>query len=399
MNSIYRSPNLCYNGTMTDKEKEQKALEIYQQLIDTLEDVPEKVEVIDIVNTLIEENGLSPTGEPKAPIKTARKEPGTAREVPCCPRCGCGQVVKNGSSQGKGRFRCKGCGAFFGLSSGRLAEGSSASGKAWDAFVEGMLCGNSLSILSEKCGISLSTAHGWRMKLFSQVANSEEGRILKGVIQEDEFYLPSSFKGNKKGALNLGMEKDYSDVVPDYRRYGFRDHPHERGSQDRRRGLSRDKVCIATAIDEGRGVIGKPVGRGNVSGKGLEHAFSARFDQGSILVTDRSKGGVKYAESTGLAHYTLDARTEARKGRYNLQLVNSLHSIIAGISHSRSCFATKNAELYITWEAWKLLNSARSLAEKKDILRTLVVPGKKVVTMRQIRDRKLPQILHQVADN
>jgi hypothetical protein len=196
------------------------------------------------------------------------------------------------------------------------------------------------------------------MKLFSQVANSEEGRILKGVIQEDEFYLPSSFKGNKKGALNLGMEKDCSDVVPDYRKYGFRDHPHERGSQDRRRGLSRDKVCIATAIDEGRGVIGKPVGRGNVSEKGLEHAFSARFDQGSILVTDRSKGGVKYADSTGLAHYALDARTEARKGRYNLQLVNSLHSMIAGISHSRSCFATKNAELYITWEAWKLLNRA-----------------------------------------
>jgi hypothetical protein len=72
----------------------------------------------------------------------------------------------------------------------------------------------------------------------------------------------------------------------------------------------------------------------------------------------------------------LDSKTETRKGRYNLQLVNSLHSIIAEISHSRSCFATKNAELYITWEAWKLLNRTRSLAEKKDILKTLVVPGK-----------------------
>jgi len=34
---------------MTDKEKEQKALEIYQQLINTLEDVSEKAEIINIV--------------------------------------------------------------------------------------------------------------------------------------------------------------------------------------------------------------------------------------------------------------------------------------------------------------------------------------------------------------
>jgi hypothetical protein len=254
-------------------------------------------------------------------------------------------------------------------------------------------------MLSEKCNISLSTAHSWRMKLFSQVSNSVEGRILKGVIQEDEFYLPSSFKGNWKGAANLGIEKDYSDVVPDYRKYGFRNHPHERGSQDRKRGLSRDKVCIATAIDDGRNVIGKPIGRGNVSSEGLEHAFSSRLDQQSILVTDKSKGGIKYAESTGLAHFALDSRKESRKGPYNLQLVNALHSIISEKSHSRACFATKNAGLYITWEAWKLLNRTKSLAEKKDILKSLVVPGKKTVTMQQIRNWELPPVLLQFPDN
>jgi hypothetical protein len=37
---------------MTDKKKEQKALETYQQLINTLEDVSEKAEIINIVDTL-----------------------------------------------------------------------------------------------------------------------------------------------------------------------------------------------------------------------------------------------------------------------------------------------------------------------------------------------------------
>jgi hypothetical protein len=158
-------------------------------------------------------------------------------------------------------------------------------------------------------------------------------------------------------------------------------------------------VCFATAIDDSRSVIGKPVGRGNVSSDGLGHAFDSRLDQQSILVTDKSRGGIKYAESTGLAHFALDSKTEARKGAYNLQLVNSLHSMIAEISHSRSCFATKNAELYITWEAWKLLNRTKSLVEKKDILKTLIVPGKRAATMLQIRSWELPSILHQVLDN
>jgi len=94
-----------------------------------------------------------------------------------------------------------------------------------------------------------------------------------------------------------------------------------------------------------------------------------------------------------------DSKTEARKGQYNLQLVNALHSIIAEISHSRSCFATKNAELYITWEACKLLNRTKSLTEKKDILKSLVVPGKRPATVQQISSRKLHSILHQVSDN
>jgi len=225
---------------MTDKGKEQKALGIYQQLGDTLEDVSGKTDIINIVNTLIEENGLCPSGEPKASLKTSRKKPESGLDAMPCPKCGSEHVVKNGSAHGKSRFLCNGCGAFFGPTSGRLIEGTSSSDKTGDVFV----------------------------------------------------------------AANLGIDKDYSAVMPDYRKYGFRNYPHGRGSQDSKRGL--------------------------------EHAFSSRLDRQSILATDKSKGGIKHAESTGLAHFALDSKTEVRKGQYNLQLVNYLHSIIAEILHSGS---------------------------------------------------------------
>ena len=74
-------------------------------------------------------------------------------------------------------------------------------------------------------------------------------------------------------------------------------------------------------------------------------------------------------------------------------MINALHSIIAEKTHSRSSFATKNAELYITWEAWKLFNKNKSLEEKKSILSLLVVPGQKTVTNKEIRNKQFPQAL------
>lgn len=384
---------------MTNKEKKQKALEIYQQLINSLEEVEDKEKVIDVVNTLIEENGLSPGGDTIVTLKSSRSNSKSNNSSIICPKCGSSSFVKNGSAHGKPRFRCKECSSFFGPTSGKITDGTSSSSNKWDKYIEGMLCGDSLTILAEKCNISLSTAHSWRMKIFSHVANSTAGEILSGIIQEDEFYLPASFKGNWKGPLNLGIEKDYSNTIPDYKKYGFRDYSHKRGSQDRKRGLSNDKVCVATAIDDSKRVIGKPIGRGNVSSEGLEKAFLSRLNEQSILVTDKSKGGVKYAQNSGLAHYALDSKTESRKGRYNLQLVNALHSIIAEKTHSRSSFATKNAELYITWEAWKLFNKNKSLEEKKDILSSLVVPGKKPDTNKDIRNKQLPQVLQNEANH
>lgn len=378
---------------MTNKEKKQKALEIYQQLINSLEEVEDKEQVIDVVNELIEENGLSPNGEGSAALRSTRSNFKNNNSSIICPKCGSSNFVKNGSAHGKPRFRCKECSSFFGPTSGKITDGTSSSSNKWDKYIEGMLCNDSLTILSEKCNISLSTAHSWRMKVLTHVANSKAGEILSGIIQEDEFYLPSSFKGNWKGPLNLGIEKDYSNTIPDYQKYGFRDYSHKRGSQDTKRGLSNDKVCVATAIDESKRVIGKPIGRGNVSSTGLEKAFTSRFNEQAILVTDKSRGGVKFAQNSGLAHFALDSKTESRKGRYNLQLINALHSIIAEKTHSRSSFATKNAELYITWEAWKLFNKNKSLEEKKSILSLLVVPGQKTVTNKEIRNKQFPQAL------
>jgi len=111
------------------------------QLIATLGDVSEKAEIINIVNALIEENGLSPAGAPGPLLKTSRKAKEPNRNALPCPKCGSVYVVKNGSAHGKSRFHCKDCGTFFGSSSGTLKAGTTSSDAVWDAFIEGMLRG------------------------------------------------------------------------------------------------------------------------------------------------------------------------------------------------------------------------------------------------------------------
>jgi len=104
-----------------------------------------------------------------------------------------------------------------------------------------MLSDDTLPVLADKCHISLSTAHAWRMKLFSQVGNSVEGKILKGVIQEDEFYLSASFKGNWKSYVKLRYRKRITHILYLITRNMVLGISHTKeASQDSKRGLSKD---------------------------------------------------------------------------------------------------------------------------------------------------------------
>ena len=87
-----------------------------------------------------------------------------------------------------------------------------------------MVCGDTLQDLADKCNISLSTAHKWRIKVFRTLLRYTEGERLRGTIQQDEWYLSASFKGNKRALSNLGVEDD-GVRIPDYERYGFDGHP------------------------------------------------------------------------------------------------------------------------------------------------------------------------------
>lgn len=382
------------------------SLEIYQTLVDMLKDHQDKAEdIIDTVNKLIEENGLKPANDSHEVACAPIKKPKKVKMVEVCPHCGSAHIVSNGSSRGQKRYVCRSCGKSFSVNTGKISTHKDAEDK-FDKFLRGMINGDTLKRLSEDCGIALPTAYNWRHKVLDIIKDSESTKVLSGVIQEDEIYLIPSFKGNKTAYLNKIDENspNYEEFqekaaleVPDYEKYGYREHAHKRGrhgQKGKKRGLSSDKICCATAIDEGRNVIGKPIGRGNVSSEGLDYAFSEKIEPTAIFVTDKSSGGSAFAQDKEFAHVALKSDTEARTGKYNLQLINSFHSNVRQIVTTSKAFATKYSEEYISWYGWLALNRDKTTDEKVEMIRGLRYrTADDAKTYSDLRSRELPKIL------
>jgi transposase-like protein len=375
------------------KPEDSQKIEDYIKMIEAL-DVEDRQEAINETNDKLEKvEGVqsAPLRIPNCRIRLTQKPKAKGSDL-FCPHCGSHSISKNGSVRGSARLICKDCKKSFGSNYGKVTYQSNHCETKWDKYLEGMVCSDTLLQLSEKCEISLSTAHNWRMKVFRMIMQSKEALSLKGIVQEDEWYLSASFKGNKNALLNLKEREIGADdeISTDYQKYGFSGHPRLRGGQDTKRGLSKEKICIPTAIDSTGGCIGRPMGRGNVQIDFLEVFFKDHLDEDVVLVTDKSKSGKSYAKKNKISHVALDSKKESRSGEYNLQTINNFHSMLSGIAHSKRSFATKYCEEYLYWISWQAKMSGGTVQEKVSALKVMAPARGKTVLIKDILKKEFP---------
>lgn len=377
------------------KPEESQIIQDYVAFIESLEE-QERQEAIEKTNEELEKIERIQSQALTLTYQGAKKSESSTKAKPFCPHCGSSSVSRNGTARGKTRYICKDCRKSFGEGHGTVSWQSKNGQDVWDRYLEGMVCGDTLQDLADKCNISLSTAHKWRIKVFRMILRSTEGERLKGTIQQDEWYLRASFKGNRNALANMGIEDDGARIA-DYRRYGFDGHPRRRGGGDTKRGLSKEKICIPSAVDSEGTFIGKPMGRGNVQQHFLNQFFDQRLEEDIILVTDKSKSGKAYAKAKKISHIALDSKTESRQaGPYNLQTINGFHSILAETAHSRRSFATKYAEEYLVWTAWQAKMQGKGVRDKVKALKTLVPARGKHVLVQDVLKKEFPKELQSI---
>lgn len=180
---------------------------------------------------------------------------------------------------GHQRYRCKECRESFSSLTGTIFEHSKKDLPTWVDFVRLMSFNVPLDAAAEICRISHQTAWEWRHRVFATVDGCQDRIVLKGRIWIDETYVNDT-----------DLSKGYGEA--------------------RKRGLSKQKVCIAVAIDESRSPVAVVCGHGKPSSKRIKDALLPHIAEGSHIVHDKEKAHnalVKAAKCTDEA-YKADVR-------------------------------------------------------------------------------------------
>lgn len=229
-----------------------------------------------------------------------------------CPHCNSSSIVKIGIRQTKTgmhqRYRCKECCKIFTETSRTVMSRSRKSIEIWKIFIDSMLLGLSLSEQAELCGINRITAFHWRHKILDAVQLKEQTK-LKGIIEADETFFPTSYKGN-------------------HHTFRIPRKSHHRGGESRLHGISSDKVCVACAIDRTGTAIAKIANLARIKTESLNQIYRNKIELGATIITDKASAYRKFAETNGIKLIQLKNKENNRAGKYNTQAINAFHSAL-----------------------------------------------------------------------
>ena len=226
-----------------------------------------------------------------------------------CPYCGKEHVRRNGHRHdGTQRYLCLDCKKTFGITTNSIIFGSHKQLSVWQKYFSCMMNKRTLRRTAELCGISLNTAFVWRHKILGALKNMADEVILDGIVEADETFLGISYSGNHT--------KSHLFVMPRRSRV--------RGGSIQKRGLSKEQVCIVTAVNREGKAIARVANIGKLRNIDLGNVLNDRIAPGSYLCTDGLSAYRSFATNNGLNHIPIKGG-KAKRGIYHIQNINQYH--------------------------------------------------------------------------
>ncbi len=269
-----------------------------------------------------------------------------------CPHCASEMVVRNGKYKGKQRYICKSCKKTFSdFTYSPMAHSKKPIDK-WLEYAKCMIMGYSIRKSAEVVDINIATAFFWRHKILEAVKTYMGFGSVEGVIEADETFFPISFKGNHKKSKTFTMPRE----------------PHKRGEKSVKRGISKEKVCVACAVDRTGNIIMDLICLGRMTHKQLEGFYGGHVGDSSIFCTDSHKSYIKFTQNLGLDHKRVKTG-HYKEGLYHIQHINSLHSKLKKWIKIFNGVATKYLSNYLYWFKWlQFFNEEKEIVKSKNFL-------------------------------
>ena len=235
-----------------------------------------------------------------------------------CPYCGSERTKANGS----GRRLCRSCGRSFRASTSTVMSSMKLTREKFASMANLMLNDVKLEAIIDSVGISSRTAYVWRMKIYAAAFEIQKSAMLSGKCWIDEALVP----------VNEGIA------------YRF-------PSGRKPRGVSRNQVIIACAVDAHGNRIAIEAGRGHITSARCVKAYGGHISKGTLVVHDGIFSHdrlIRFLESPDEVY-----KSTTRDAHPKLQPVNSL---IAELKHFLRCHVgirTEYLGLYAAWVAFK----------------------------------------------
>lgn len=290
-----------------------------------------------------------------------------------CPHCEATHIIKFGKVGTKQRYKCKSCTkTFTDFTKSALAH-SHVSLNKWLEYTKCMILGLSLRKCAERIEVSLRTSFYMRHRILDAIRLFLGTGTLEGVVEMDETFFAESFKG---GHQKSGFE------IPRKSR--------KRGKEVTTRGISKDQVCVATAIERNGNIVMELICNGRVKSADLKRLFEGRIEDESILCTDSHKSYIGFAKDLGLEHHRVPTGKH-KIGIYHIQHCNSLHSRLKDFVKLFKGVSTKYLSNYLYWFKW-----LEYFKEEKDVLKgkNLLVHGVSSVVEGTLKDYSSRQALY-----
>lgn len=244
-------------------------------------------------------------------------------------------MKKGKSKNGEQRYLCQDCGRTFGMGSGHILGTSRLPKETWMANAECFVLMLPLRECAGRGHVCLKTAYTMRHRLIECLsAYSPSFKTGRGCGCElDETYFPESFKGNHaKGSFTMPRPSRH------------------RGKQVHRRGLSRERICVMTGVNDSNETFLEVTGRGALSRERAMDALRGRIAAGSVVATDRAAAYVDVlAELEVDAHTAYDSK-DPSEGTINR--VNAVHSLLDTFMEPFKGVSTKHLGAYLAWFRW-----------------------------------------------
>lgn len=237
-------------------------------------------------------------------------------------------IKKNGHKNGTQRYWCYDCKSSFPITNSSIVKYSKLTYKQFKTLLQCMYDYKPLVETALEVGISETSIFEIEIRIFEALDKIHNDIILKGIVQVDEKYISTSFKGFSK------------EKMPRPSRYN--------GKDDRISGISNDQVCVVVAIGENDELIIKVVGNGPASTKMISQALENKIEPNSILITDNKTSYIKFAKDNNLKLIQIPKQSHKIED-YTLNDVNEIMTEISIYLYRKRGISSKHLQHHMNF--------------------------------------------------